>query len=113
MSSETTGHSCCVPAAAGNRILTAEQAQSEPLPATGSVVGIDMGTVNFLADSGGEFVSNPRHGAKGAAKLEAAQQAPGRCKRGSKRRRKGVETIARLHRKVRRQTPRSGPHDRA
>jgi putative transposase len=84
-------------------ILTAEQAQPEPLPATGSAVGIDMGIANFLADSRGGFVPNPRHGAKAAAKLEAAQQALGRCKRGSKRRRKQVETVARLHRKVRRQ----------
>ncbi|MGW3950101.1 RNA-guided endonuclease InsQ/TnpB family protein [Streptomyces sp. NPDC004752] len=84
-------------------ILTAEQAQPEPLAATGSVAGIDMGIANFLADSNGEFVPNPRHGGKAAAKIEAAQQALSRCKRGSKRRRKAVETVARLHRKVRRQ----------
>ncbi|MGW1090045.1 RNA-guided endonuclease InsQ/TnpB family protein [Streptomyces sp. NPDC002596] len=84
-------------------ILTADQEQPEPLPATGSVVGIDLGIANFLADSGGEFVPNPRHGRSAAAKLEAAQQALARCKRGSKRRRKAVETVARLHRKVRRQ----------
>ncbi|GGJ30696.1 RNA-guided endonuclease InsQ/TnpB family protein [Streptomyces brasiliensis] len=84
-------------------VLTADQAQPEPLPATGAVVGIDMGIANFLADSNGEFVPNPRHGAKAAAKLEAPQQALSRCKRGSKRRRKAVEVVARLHRKVRRQ----------
>ncbi len=84
-------------------VLTADQAQPEPLPQTGSMVGIDMGIANFLAGSGGEFVPNPRHGAKAAAKLEAAQQALSRCKRGSKRRRKAVEGVARLHRKVRRQ----------
>ncbi|MDU8990862.1 transposase [Streptomyces mirabilis] len=84
-------------------ILTADQAQPEPLPATDSVVGVDMGIANFLADSNGEFVPNPRHGAKASAKLEAAQQALSRCKRGSKRRRKAVDTVARLHRKVRRQ----------
>ncbi|MFF0549661.1 RNA-guided endonuclease InsQ/TnpB family protein [Streptomyces sp. NPDC004311] len=84
-------------------ILTADRAQPEPLAPTGSVVGIDMGIANFLADSGGEFVANLRHGEKAAEKLEAAQQALSRCKRGSKRRRKAVETVARLHRKVRRQ----------
>ncbi|WP_327248129.1 RNA-guided endonuclease InsQ/TnpB family protein [Streptomyces sp. NBC_01320] len=82
-------------------ILTAERPRPEPLPATGSVVGIDLGIANFLADSNGEFVPNPRHGRKAAAKLEAAQQALSRCKRGSKRRRKAVEAVARLHRKVR------------
>ncbi|MFB6783237.1 RNA-guided endonuclease InsQ/TnpB family protein [Streptomyces sp. NPDC056352] len=84
-------------------ILTADQEQPEPLPRSGSMVGIDLGIANFLADSNGEFVPNPRHGRKAAAKLEAAQQALSRCKRGSKRRRKAVETVARLHRKVRRQ----------
>ncbi|MEV7189334.1 transposase [Kitasatospora sp. NPDC093102] len=84
-------------------VLTAEQARPGPLPATGSVVGIDMGIASFLADSDGGFVPSPRHGRKAAAKLEAAQQALSRCKRGSKRRRKAVETVARLHRKVRRQ----------
>ncbi|TQK49899.1 putative transposase [Streptomyces sp. SLBN-118] len=84
-------------------ILTAEQTLPEPLPRTGSVVGIDMGLANFLADSGGGFVPNPRHGQKAAAKLGAAQQALSRCKRGSKRRGKVVEEVARLHRKVRRQ----------
>ncbi|MGW1805637.1 RNA-guided endonuclease InsQ/TnpB family protein [Streptomyces sp. NPDC002078] len=84
-------------------ILTAEQGRPEPLAQTGSVVGIDMGIAHFLADSGGGFVPNPRHAAKAAAKLQAAQQALNRCERGSKRRRKAVERVARLHRKVRRQ----------
>jgi putative transposase len=84
-------------------ILTAEQAAPQPLPATGSVVGIDMGIANFLADSNGRFVPNPRHGAKAAAKLEAAQQALSRCKRRSIRRRKAAARVADLHRKVRRQ----------
>ncbi|WP_367433883.1 RNA-guided endonuclease InsQ/TnpB family protein [Streptomyces celluloflavus] len=84
-------------------ILTAEQDQPEPLPATGIVVGIDLGIANFFADSHGGFAANPRHGKKAAAKLEAAQQVLSRCKRGSKRRRKAVETVARLHRKVCRQ----------
>jgi putative transposase len=42
----------------GNRwyvVLTAEQAAPEPLPATGSVAGIDLGIASFLADSGGRF----------------------------------------------------------
>ncbi|MEV5508184.1 RNA-guided endonuclease InsQ/TnpB family protein [Streptomyces orinoci] len=84
-------------------ILTVGQAAPGPLPPTGAVVGLDMGIANFLADSDGAFVANPRHGAKAAARLEAAQQALSRCKRGSNRRRKAVQTLARLHRKVRRQ----------
>ncbi|MFF1778147.1 RNA-guided endonuclease InsQ/TnpB family protein [Streptomyces virginiae] len=84
-------------------VLTAEQAQPEPLPATGSIVGIDMGIASFLTTSNGEHIINPRHGRKAAAKLEAAQQALPRCKRRSNRRKKAVAKVGDLHRKVRRQ----------
>ncbi|MFF2501883.1 RNA-guided endonuclease InsQ/TnpB family protein [Streptomyces sp. NPDC058067] len=84
-------------------ILTADQAQPEPLPVTGAVVGVDLGIASFLTTSDGHHVDNPRHGRKAAKKLQAAQQALARCKLRSKRRRKAVERVATLHRKVRRQ----------
>ncbi|MEU1482547.1 transposase [Streptomyces sp. NPDC005752] len=90
-------------------VLTAEQDQPEPLPpAGGSVVGIDMGIANFLADSHGEFVPNPRHGRRAAAKLEAAQRALARFPRVRRDKRtanhrRAVEKVAGLHGKVRRQ----------
>ncbi|NBE55688.1 RNA-guided endonuclease InsQ/TnpB family protein [Streptomyces boluensis] len=89
-------------------VLTAEQAQPVPLPKSGSVVGIDLGIANFLADSNGEFVPNPRHGRKAAAKLEAAQQALSRFPRVRRDKRtanhrRAVEKVADLHRTVRRQ----------
>ncbi|MEU6271671.1 transposase [Streptomyces populi] len=89
-------------------VLTAEQAPSEPLPSTGSVVGIDLGIANFLADSNGAFVPNPRHGRHAAAKLQAAQQTLSRFpRRKAKDRtanhRRAVEKVARLHGKIRRQ----------
>jgi putative transposase len=89
-------------------ILTAEQEQSEPLPRTGSVAGIDMGIANFLADSNGEFVPSPRHGRRAAAKLEAAQQALARFPRVRRDKRtanhrRAVQKVAGLHRTVRRQ----------
>src|SRR5690242_14869993 len=89
-------------------VLTAEQAQPEPLPATGSVAGIDLGIAGFLADSDGAFVPNPRHGRKAAAKLEAAQQALSRFPRRKAKDRtanhqRAVEKVATLHGKVRRQ----------
>ncbi|MFD7168718.1 RNA-guided endonuclease InsQ/TnpB family protein [Streptomyces violascens] len=87
-------------------VLTAEQAKPEPLPPTGSVVGVDLGITNFLADSNGAFVPNPRHGRKAAAKLEAAQQALARFPRVRRDKRtanhrRAVEKVATLHRKVR------------
>ena len=89
-------------------VLTAEQEQPEPLPATGGVVGIDLGIAGFLADSGGGFVPNPRHGRRAAAKLEAAQRALSRFPRRKAKDRTGnhqraVEKVAALHGKVRRQ----------
>lgn len=89
-------------------VLTAERDQPEPLPATGRVVGIDLGIANFLADSGGGFVPNPRHGRAGAAKLEAAQQALSkfpRVRRDNRtaNHRRAVEKVAKLHGRVRRQ----------
>ncbi|MFD8949778.1 RNA-guided endonuclease InsQ/TnpB family protein [Streptomyces xanthophaeus] len=90
----------------GNRwyvVLTAEQTEPGPLPSTGAVVGIDLGIASFLTTSNGKHTLNPRHARKAAAKLEAAQRALARCKRGSGRRKKAVAKVAGLHRKVRRQ----------
>ncbi|MGW3664379.1 RNA-guided endonuclease InsQ/TnpB family protein [Streptomyces sp. NPDC005141] len=89
-------------------VLTADQDQPEPLPGTGSVVGIDLGIANFLADSGGAFVPNPRHGRRAAAKLQAAQQALSRFPRRKAKDRtanhqRAVEKVAQLHSRVRRQ----------
>ncbi|MFJ9909262.1 RNA-guided endonuclease InsQ/TnpB family protein [Streptomyces sp. NPDC101152] len=88
-------------------VLTAEQDRPEPLPATGSVVGIDLGIANFLADSNGDFVPSPRHGRRAAAKLEAAQQALSRFPRSKAKDRtanhqRAVEKVAQRHGKVRR-----------
>ncbi|MFE7331940.1 RNA-guided endonuclease InsQ/TnpB family protein [Streptomyces sp. NPDC057565] len=89
-------------------VLTAEQPQPEPLPKTGSVVGIDLGIANFLADSNGGFVPNPRHGRSAAARLEAAQQTLARFPRVRRDKRtanhrRAVEKVAKLHGRVRRQ----------
>ncbi|MFE1926407.1 RNA-guided endonuclease InsQ/TnpB family protein [Streptomyces asoensis] len=89
-------------------VLTLEQDRPGPLPATGSVVGIDLGIANFLADSNGDFVPSPRHGRKAAAKLAAAQQALSRFPRRKAKDRtanhqRAVDKVAQLHGKVRRQ----------
>ncbi|WP_406212467.1 RNA-guided endonuclease InsQ/TnpB family protein [Streptomyces canus] len=89
-------------------VLAAEQEQPKPLPATGSVVGIDLGIANFLADSNGDFVSNPRYGRRASGKLQAAQQALSRFPRRKAKDRtanhqRAVDKVAQLHGKVRRQ----------
>jgi putative transposase len=88
-------------------VLGVEQDRPEPLPATGSVVGIDLGIANFLADSTGAFVPNPRHGRRAAEKLQSAQQALSRfprCKAKDRtgNHRRAVDKVAQLHGKVRR-----------
>lgn len=84
-------------------ILACDDVPAEPLPATGSAVGIDMGTVHFATTSGGEHVPNPRHLAASADRLAAAQRDLARKKRGSERRRKAAARVAAIHGKVRRQ----------
>lgn len=84
-------------------VPTADQPEPQPLPQTGSLVGIGLGIASFLTTSNGKHTPNPRHARKAAARLEAAQQALARCKRRSTRRKKAVAKVAGLHRKVRRQ----------
>lgn len=84
-------------------VLSCDDVPAVPLPATGAVVGIDMGIASFLTTSDGEHVENPRHGRAAAERLGAAQQALARCKRGSNRRKKVRARVAAAHGKVRRQ----------
>uniref|UniRef100_UPI003F797856 RNA-guided endonuclease InsQ/TnpB family protein n=1 Tax=Streptosporangium sp. LJ11 TaxID=3436927 RepID=UPI003F797856 len=84
-------------------ILSCEDVPAEPLPATGAVVGIDLGVASLVTTSDGDHLDNPRHLAASADRLAVAQRDLARTKRGSKRRRKAVARIAALHGKVRRQ----------
>ena len=84
-------------------ILACDDVPAEPLPATGAVVGLDMGVASLVTTSDGEHLANPRHLAATADRLAAAQRDLARKKRGSKRRLKAVARVAALHAKVRRQ----------
>ncbi|MFJ9381644.1 RNA-guided endonuclease InsQ/TnpB family protein [Streptomyces sp. NPDC101455] len=89
-------------------VLACDDVPAEPLPATGAVVGIDLGIASFLTTSDGEHVPSPRHGKAAAAKLEAAQQALSRFPRRKALNRtanheRAVQKVAALHGKVRRQ----------
>ncbi|MFI6863265.1 RNA-guided endonuclease InsQ/TnpB family protein [Streptomyces sp. NPDC050421] len=88
-------------------VLTTDQPLPEPLPATGSDIGIDLGITSFLTDSNGTHIPNPRHARKAATRLEAAQRALSRfprCKAKDRTRnhQRAVEKVAALHGKVRR-----------
>ncbi|MEV4524983.1 transposase [Streptosporangium sp. NPDC049304] len=84
-------------------ILSCDDVPAEPLPTTGTAVGIDLGVASLVTTSDGEHLDNPRHLAASADRLAAAQRDLARKKRGSNRRRKAVARVAALHGKVRRQ----------
>ena len=67
------------------------------IPLTYQTVGIDMGIKEFCITSDGELISNPKHYRKTEAKLKSQQRAVSRKKRGSKRRRKAIQELARTH----------------
>lgn len=74
-----------------------------PLPETGSAVGVDVGTRFFAITSDGEFVHNPQYLKRSLKKLRVQQRTGSRRKKGGNRRRKAVQQVARTHRKIRRQ----------
>ncbi len=84
-------------------IVTCQIGTSEPLPVSSEGVGIDLGVTHFAALSNGEFIDHPRYFRKAEKKLAKAQQAVSRKKRGSHRRKKAVQQVAKCHRKIKNQ----------
>ena len=78
-----------------------EVAEPEQLPATGAVVGVDLGIKDFAVTSDGEKIANPRKLARRAQALARYQRRLARCQRGSANRAKARAKVARAHRKVR------------
>jgi putative transposase len=79
------------------------EVKTEKLPLSYEDVGIDLGITHFAALSNGEFIDNPRYLRYAEKKLAEAQQALSRKQRGSHRRAKAVQRVARYHRKIRNQ----------
>jgi putative transposase len=76
---------------------------AQPLAPTGRQVGIDLGVVNLVATSDGELHEGEPFGAGARKQLANAQRTLATKQRGSKRRRRQVEEVVRLHRKVKNQ----------
>src|SRR5690606_30994905 len=72
-----------------------EVATPEPLPATGRVVGIDVGVSALITTSDGEKVANPNYYRAGQKKLRRLQRKLARAKRGGKNRRKKLLAVQR------------------
>lgn len=82
-------------------VLTCEVPRAEPLPETGSRVGIDVGTTWLYTTSDGEFCENHRFFQASSKKLRVAQRALARKPKGrSNRRKKAKERVAKLYRKT-------------
>lgn len=79
------------------------EVEAETLPISYEDAGIDLGVMHFAALSNGEFIDHPRYFRHAEKKVAKAQKALARKKRGSHRRKKAVQRLANLHRKVRNQ----------
>ena len=75
---------------------------ARPLPPLDTSVGIDVGITTFAALSDGTMVDNPRPYEAAQRSLATAQRRVSRRKRGSKRRRKAVELLAKQSARVQR-----------
>jgi len=80
-------------------MLTLPEREKKPEP-RGRPIGIDMGLRSLLATSEGELIDNPRWLRTSLARLRVAQRRVSRRKKGSKRWRKAVRQVARLHEKI-------------
>lgn len=70
------------------------------LPVTGRQVGIDFGLARLATLSTGENIPNPRHGAKKAKRLALLQRRLAKKQRGSKRRLRAKQAVARCYTKI-------------
>ncbi len=73
----------------------------EQLPATGAVVGVDLGIKDFAVTSDGGKIPNPRSVARRERNLARYQRRLARCQKESANRAKARTKVARAHRKVR------------
>jgi putative transposase len=79
------------------------ECETKPLPARDHAIGIDVGLESFATLSNGDPIPNPRWYRQAEAKLRRAQRRVARRKRGSKRRRKVVALLQKVHARIRNQ----------
>jgi putative transposase len=84
-------------------VFTCEMEKPEALPVSYEDVGIDLGVTHFAALSTGAFSESPRHYRTSEKKLKKLQEDVSRKQRGSHRRARAVQRMAKAHRKIRNQ----------
>jgi putative transposase len=78
-----------------------EVADPARLPATGQVVGVDLGLSDFATLSTGETIAHPRHMDRHERRLKRYQRMLARKRKGSANRAKARRKVARQHSRVR------------
>lgn len=73
---------------------------AQPLPITGQETGVDLGLESFATLADGTMIHNPRCYRKAERRLKTAQRRLARHKKGSNRRRKAVNLLARARQTV-------------
>jgi putative transposase len=76
------------------------EVEPKPLPATGKAVGLDMGIKAIVADSDGNVVPHPQHLKAELKNLAHSQRLLARKTKGSKRRGKQTQIVARRHERI-------------
>ena len=84
-------------------IFAVEENQCRYFPKSGASVGVDVGIENFATLSTGEAIPNPRYFHKVERRLKTAERRVTRRKKGSNRRRKAVQLLAKKYLKITRQ----------
>lgn len=75
----------------------------EKIPATGSIVGLDLGLTHLWTDSNGQTQTNPRNLRQAEKAIKREQRRLSRKQKGSQNRKKQIKKCARKHLKVSRQ----------
>ncbi len=73
---------------------------AEPLPATGTAIGIDVGLTHLLTTSEGEMVENLRWYQAEQAKLRVIQRRIARRTKGGRNRKRAVDQVQRQHARI-------------
>lgn len=81
-------------------VITCEVEDKIPLPVTGKVAGVDMGITNFAITSEEEFFPSARFLRNTLSTIARLQRAVARSKKGSKRRVKKIQALARAHQRL-------------
>lgn len=81
-------------------VFAVEENQCPFFPKTGEAVGLDVGIENFATLSTGRTVENPEFLRGSEGELKTAQRKVSRRRKGSKRRRKAVNLLAKKHQEI-------------